>query len=258
LSIRTSHFWFHPGGRHVAVGQLEGVRVWDLLTGKTIADCKMPERVGSKVGHGCYLACAALSPDARRLATGLPNGSILVWEVKRPDESTGPLGAKALAELWEDMASADSGKAWTAVRKLAAVPSEAIPFLANRVKPVPNALVDVTKPLIEALDSDDFRQRETAAKKLVELGPKAEAALRAAFAASQSAEQARRIEDLLIRVEKIVEPAGGEVRDLRAVAVLRLAGTAEAKKILQELAKGVERANLTREARSTLAAMNGQ
>src|SRR5262249_48184942 len=156
------------------------------------------------------------------------------------------------------MGSAEAGKAWAAVRKLAAVQSEAVPFLAGCVEPVPNATANSTKPLIEALDSDEFRTREAAATKLVELGPKAEATLRAILAASRSAEQARRIEDLLIPVEKIVEPAGGEVRDLRAVAVLRLAGTAEARMILQELATGVERANLTREARSTLAVLNGR
>jgi hypothetical protein len=92
-----------------------------------------------------------------------------------------------------------------------------------------------------------------AARKLESLGARAEPALREALKGTPSAEQRRRIEGMLGRLEGASAPASAaEVREVRAVAALRLAGTDEARRLLRELAGGVERARLTREAWAAL------
>jgi hypothetical protein len=137
---------------------------------------------------------------------------------------------------------------------LAAEPGEAVPFLRGRMEPVRPAPAENTRALIADLDRRDFQKREAATRRLADLGVRAEGQLREALKTNPPAEQRRRIEELLDRVQGLPPLSPEDARGLRAVAVLRLAGTAEATRLLKELAGGVERARLTIEARAALEA----
>jgi RNA polymerase sigma factor (sigma-70 family) len=245
---------FDATGRFVIGTGFEGVRGWDVLSGKKVFERDAPEKVRSLTGRGYYFTCTALSPDGKLLATGMPDGTALVWKVKLPGAVEGErLGDEGLKKAWDELTDGDAARAWQALRRLAAVPGEAVPFLRTRLEPVKPAPPDQTRALVADLDSEDFRRREEAAGKLEALGVRAEPALRAALKGMPSAEQRRRIEGMLGRLEGASAPASpAEVREVRAVAALRLAGTDEARRLLRELAGGVERARLTREARAAL------
>jgi len=85
-------------------------------------------------------------------------------------------------------------------------------------------------------------------KQLREVGRRAEVALQAASKGNLSAEQQKRIDQLLaaMRNPKI------KLGEVRAVHVLERIGTPESKKLLEELAKGAETAPSTRKAQNAL------
>src|SRR5207253_2545187 len=90
----------------------------------------------------------AFTPDGRRLATGYPDGTILLWDINLPTSQPTSLAVKDLDIVWEDLKGADAAKAWKAVWRLADSPDDVVPFLRNNVKPVAPAPEKVTRPLL--------------------------------------------------------------------------------------------------------------
>jgi RNA polymerase sigma factor (sigma-70 family) len=75
---------FHPDNRHVVTNDLTAVRVWDLITGRPVATRTMPDKVRSTTTNlGSHASCLAFAPDGR-LATGQPDGTILLWDLPLP------------------------------------------------------------------------------------------------------------------------------------------------------------------------------
>ncbi|HEY7326379.1 MAG TPA: sigma-70 family RNA polymerase sigma factor [Gemmataceae bacterium] len=241
--IWTRQVAFHPSNRLLAVNT-DGIQLYDAVTNKLIATRRMPKGMTNEI-------CFAFAPDGRRLATGMADGTILLWDISLPSPKPQHLQAKQIEPLWTDLADADAAKAWRAVWRLADARNDALTFLRGRVKPYPIAAADATSKLLTDLDSDSFEVRESAVKRLQELGQKAEPALRAALDAKPSPEQRRRIEELLAAAPS--PPTQEELRQLRALIVLERIGTAEARRLLKEVAKGPPSARLTRQARSSLA-----
>src|SRR5262249_26882354 len=107
---------------------------------------------------------------------------------------------------------------------------------------------------IEELDSANFKTRTTAFAGLAALGRFPERALRQALAKKPNLEKHRRIEELLKKMtdEKLTAE---HTRALRAVEVLEMIGTPEARKVLETLAGGATEAELTLRAKSALGRM---
>ncbi len=244
---------FHPSNRFLATSNWDGIQLWDLVTGKVVATRQMPERIRSNTAQASYASCLAFAPD-RRLATGHPDGTILLWDKPLPASKPQTLTTRELEMLWDDLADADAGKAWRAVWRLADAPNDGLALLRGRVKPYPTASAEVTRKLFADLDSDSFKIREAAERQLKELGLQAEPALRVALQANLSLEQRRRIESILARLSGMPEkPSPEDLRQLRALIVLERIGLPEARLLLEEVAKGPESARLTRQARAALA-----
>jgi RNA polymerase sigma factor (sigma-70 family) len=243
---------FHPDNRHVVTNGLGGVRVWDLTTGRAVATRTMPDQVRSTTTNlGSYASCLAFAPDGR-LATGQPDGTILLWDLPLPPRKPEPLAAKERDALWADLAGDDAGRAWRAVWRLAEAPDEVLPLLRERLRPVKPAPADLTRRLLTELDDASFQRREEAERRLKELGPSAEPALREALRANPSAEQKRHIEGVLTALAVPRPITGEELRQVRAAAILGRVGSAGARRLLTELTEGVEPAPLTRAARAAL------
>jgi RNA polymerase sigma factor (sigma-70 family) len=245
----------HPDNRFVASNDMDGILLRDVRSGEVVQRFKMPESIPSSQTRRTSLAnCLAFSRDGRRLATGLPDSTILIWDVRIPPVSVDSLTAKELDALWADLADAAAAKAWQAVWRMAEAPNEALPFLRARFKPYPTAPAEETRPLLADLDGDSFERREAAVKRLKELGLRAEPALRAALKAKPSLEQKRRIETILAALTEAPH-SSDDLRQLRALIVLERINTPEARRMLEEAAKGPQSARLTRLALAALACM---
>jgi hypothetical protein len=205
-------------------------------------------------GHRGPVEHAAFSPDGKRLVTAGEDGAV-VWDLTR-DEKPLPrdfhLAEQDLPALWADLGSDEGGKAYAAARLLRADPARSVPFLQDRLKPKGEGPDEKkVKQLIAGLDDDEFATREAASRDLEKIGPPAEAALRAALAAGPSPEAKRRLENLLKREgNEVLTPE--RRRDVRAVRVLEQAGTPEARKLLEALAKESPVWSVTQEARAAL------
>lgn len=239
---------FHPNNRILMTND-DGIQLHDAVTGKLLAVHRMPKDVmSSAIGF-------AFTSDGRRLATGMPDGTILMWDISLPASKPQRLEAKEIESLWTDLADADAAKAWRAVWRMAEAPHDALSFLRGRVKSYPTASADVTRKLLADLDSDSFERREEAENRLKELGLQAEAALHEALKAKPSLEQKRRIELILAALRETPEPLSGEeLRQLRALIVLERIGSPEARRMLENVANGPASARRTRQAQAALMA----
>jgi hypothetical protein len=107
--------------------------------------------------------------------------------------------------------------------------------------------------LIAELDSDRFEARQQAAAELEKLGESAVGACRKALAGRPSAEARRRLEELVEKLDQQQwSPSPERLQALRALEVLELTGSPEARRTLEALARGVPRAWLTEDARGCL------
>jgi hypothetical protein len=188
------------------------------------------------------------------LISGSNDTTALVWDL------TGQRGAKARAiapedldACWSDLASDDATRAFETIRRLAASPSEAIPYLREHLKPVPAVDQKRLVRLIADLDSNQFAVRENATKELEKLGELAAPACRKALEQKPSVEARRRLEALLEKQsQEWQNPSSERLQTLRAIEVLEHIATAEAKQVLSSLAKGAPEARLTQEAKASL------
>src|SRR5262249_27322243 len=139
-------------------------------------------------------------PTGRALATGMQDGTILVWDLasaKWPVDGPGRNpSAKELAGLWEDLGG-DARRACPAAAVLTSVPAPAVAFLGDRLQPVAAADPERVEKWLRDLDSDQFEVREAAARELSRLGEQGESALRKALTGKSSDEVRRRAQSLL-------------------------------------------------------------
>jgi RNA polymerase sigma factor (sigma-70 family) len=207
-------------------------------------------------GHRGSVMTLTFSADGSRLISGSGDSTALVWDVGNRFDARNASAALKTAEvesLWADLASKDAARAYRAIHRFALSPSSAIPFMRNHLCPVP--LVDEKRiaRLLADLDSDDFTARQKATAELEKLGARALPAYRKALESKPSLEVRRRLEDLLEKAGPAWWDVSGErLRSLRAVEVLELAGTTEARELLRKIAAGAEGMRLTEHAKAAL------
>src|SRR5262249_49594924 len=157
---------FSPDGCLLASGDHKTIRVWDLATKKEIARFQ---------GHRVPVECLMFSPHGKRLATGLADSTTLIWDVaKRPGIQARPLQPEQVDRFWQDLASADAAKAYTAIWALSRAPERTLPYLRKHLRPAPGHDARRIRQLIADLGSDRFTVRESASKRLEQLGTEVE------------------------------------------------------------------------------------
>jgi WD40 repeat protein len=238
---------FSPNGRFLAAGTSDGaVLLWDTATGKLLHVFRGPPE---------GVLTLAFSPDSRRLVSGNMDTTALVWAVPEPpplERDPAPvLTDKDLETLWADLLADNAAVAWKATRRLAAAPKQTLPFLAEKLQPMPIDPKRIDR-LIADLDSKQFDVRQRATTELERLGPAAEAALQKTLADKPALEVQQRVERLLAKLASL-SLAPDALRVWRGMEVLERVGTAETRPILEKIAQEAALAALADEARATLA-----
>jgi RNA polymerase sigma factor (sigma-70 family) len=207
-------------------------------------------------GHRGPLSSLVFTPDGQKMISGSSDTTALVWDLGGrfdPHAKQVALTASELDALWTDLAAEDAARTYRAIRKLAASPASSVPFLRQRFRPVPPVDEKRIARLIADLDSDDFTTRRKAVAELEKLAGLALPAYRNALAGKPSIETRRRLEELLEKAGPLWWDVSGEqLRTLRAMEVLELAGTPEAREVLGTLAGGSGGARLTKQAKAAL------
>jgi WD40 repeat protein len=227
---------FSPDGRLLLSGGSDtGVRVWELATGKEVL---------RRDGHEGGIDQVAFAPNGRTAFSSADDSLAYIWEL-RPNGVT----KKPLETVWEELAG-EPETAYRAVWALVNNPRAAADLVRKNIAPVAPVPKERLASLIADLNSESFKTRATAAKTLAGLGNRAKAALESALKNPPSVEVRQRLKNLLDSLER--EPAPPELRHLRAVHALELAGTAEAMAVLRIWAGGAVGARLTEDSRASL------
>jgi hypothetical protein len=248
-SLWGSRFTFSPDRSFVLLADSEGgVRVHDTVTGKLVA---------TRTAHAAPVSNFTWSPDGRLLATMSEDATTLVWDaptfLPAREELKKPAAAE-LPSLWADLAGNDAAQAYVAIHRLAAAPDRTVPWLRGRLRPVPEPTPRPDdrrlRQLLAELDADDFAGRERATRELAGYGEFARSAYDAVLAGQPSDEVRQRVKDLQAKCDPAHSPA--TLQALRAVEVLEHIGNAEARRVLELVAKGAAGARLTEDAAATL------
>ena len=242
---------FAPDRRTLILAQRSGdlrrpvneVMLWDL------------EEIGRIKGHYHTVSQLAVSPDGRWLATGSEDSTVLIWDLAKlvPPKQARKLSARELNDLFTDLASDDGPRGYRATRMLAAGGNKTVAFLSDILQRlVKGAEAKRIAGLITQLEKSEFALRQQAQQKLAELGEFAEPALQQALQEKPSLEFRRRAEKL------IAQMGSTRWRLLRAVEVLEMIGTLEARRTLAMIAQGPPHAALTREANEAFQLVEGK
>src|SRR5262249_48975006 len=147
----------------------------------------------------------------------------------------------------------DAPAAFRLTQKLAGSPKDAVPFLRERLKPVPVADEKQIARLMRDLDSNQSQTRLRAARELDRVGEAVLGPCEDALAGNPALEVRRRLEALQAKyTDQWRNPTPGRLRTHRALEVLELCGTTEARAVLAVLAQGARGASLTQHARAAL------
>jgi RNA polymerase sigma factor (sigma-70 family) len=204
-------------------------------------------------GHRGRVVSLAFSPDGKTLISGSEDTTALVWDLTGRFEPKGRLTDDDLKRAWDTLAQHDAAAGYRAIQALAADPERSIPFLRTRLKPAPAVPEEHLKRWIAQLGSDQFAQREKAARELEKQGEAALHSLRQALEERPALEIRRRLEQIIEKAERGEwTPSPEQLRIRRALGVLERAGTPEARRVLETLAEGAPGAWLTLDAKAAL------
>jgi hypothetical protein len=241
---------FSPDDRTLASASLASntVRLWEVANGKSR---------GQLEGHQSSIFRLAFSRDGKRLVSGSQDHTALVWDMTRAAAQAREreaLDPADVEECWKTLAKSDGEEAYAAVVRLAqAAPEKTLPVLARHLAARPAEARRFAR-LIADLDHDEFDVREKATEVLEKVGMPALSELRRAMKSSPSVEVRRRAEMVLAKLDADDWVPPEELRLLRTVEVLERVGTAEARKLLEDLARG---SSVVEEARAALARLRG-
>jgi hypothetical protein len=200
-------------------------------------------------GHMGSVNSIAWSLDGKRLLSGCADSTSLIWEVPSwihlPPKNQPEKIAKP-DELWEQLGSNDSEKAWQAIGNLVQSSDTARTLIGEKIKPVVSADAKKVPKWIADLDSEEFSEREKATRELKLLGDAAEPFLRSALAGTPSEEVRTRLDGILSR------SVGNRIATGRCLEVLERIGDDQSLKLLAVYSQGAKKCWLTNEAEAAI------
>jgi WD40 repeat protein len=246
-------FAVHPTGRYLALADAGGVRLWDAATRRVVHRFPFRElpALEWQWQFGSPATALAFSPDGSRLATGLPDGTILLWEVPVPGPVSLP--PESADRLWAEMMGEDTAAGWRAAWLLGDDPAAAVRLARRHVAPVEPFPADELRRLLVDVESPRFAVRERATARLERAADLIGPAVAEVLKATRSEETRVRLAKVMAAVPCPEQPLPAWAGALgRAVSVVEHAGGDDAQLLLIAWAGGVPDAFLTREAKAAL------
>jgi dipeptidyl aminopeptidase/acylaminoacyl peptidase len=238
---------FTPDSRYLAAGGRDKrLRVWETVTGTLL---RLTD------AHGDGIPALDFSADGRLLLSGSHDTTAALWEWSN-GKPADLLARTTLTEDefnagWNALAQENGLAAQSAVWQLAATPRQTVPFLRRQLRPVGGVEETQLTQWIADLDNSAFAVRQRATNQLQAAGELAEPALREVLDRNPVPEVRQRVERLLSKLE-----SGGlkpeQLQELRSIEVLERIGSADARQIVESLARGAPGARTTEGAKNTL------
>jgi hypothetical protein len=224
---------FSANGK-VLVGAAPGdpvVRLWDVASG----------RLRRRITTPAAVKVLALSGDGHTLALAA-DAQVSLWNVATRE--VGDLGeprqlsATEMKHAWEDLASSDADKAETAFRQFALAQQHALDFLYRHVRAiaVPPLDREHQQRLLIELDAPTYQVRQRAFLELAQQGELAVPALEQYLTRKPSVEGKRRATKLLAG-QRQPETTPDRLRCLEAIELLEILKTAQARTVVEDLAR---------------------
>lgn len=236
---------FTPDGQTLASSAADGaISLWQVMTSKELTRLR---------GHQGSILDLAFAPDGKVLASASSDTTVLLWDTGKHRPAVTPvvnLTPEKLQALWDDLGNMDAAKAYAALAALQAAPGQTVALLQRQLPPA-SIKVDPEKitRLIGDLDSNSFMVREKARQELEKYGELAEPQLRKALEDKPSLEMQQRVQQLL---DRALGSSPERLQDIRGIEALEHIGTAEARQVLESLARGTAGALRTRQAEGAL------
>jgi WD40 repeat protein len=231
---------FSPDGKWLLGAAADSVlRLWEVTSGRELAH--RSSRDGLTLPE---FATAEFGPGLRTSVAAARDSTALVWDLRPP---AGP-GNATPESLWADLASDEGPKIYRAILSLCDDPKAAVALFREKLPP---AVVDEkrVRQLASELDADAYAEREKAARELSALGTPAVPLLKKLREDGGSAERRHRLQRLIVEVTSLEEL---DLRRTRAVQVLELAATPEARQLLRDWSAGASGVALAEDARAAL------
>jgi hypothetical protein len=244
----VSHVLFSRDGRTLYTGSYDrAIRLWEVRTGRLIHEAE---------GHTGWVWGLALAADEKTLASCSVDTKVLCWDLAglgRPAGTKAPLSARQLESHFADLSSSDAGAAYRAVCALAGDPARSLPLLQKQLSTAPGRgpTTEQIGRMVHDLDSDEWPVREKASADLEKSGARALPLLKKALDNPPSLEVRKRAQRLLRRLDPTEMPAE-ELVAVRGVQTLEYMATPEARRLLEQLARGSAGLRLTEEAGDAL------
>src|SRR5262249_19650595 len=158
--------------------------------------------------------------------TASVDGPGLVWDIRAPVRGAGRLTGDEVESSWADLVGADAKATYRALRRLAAVPDQAVPLA--RAKLPAGRRLDPARiaELLGGLDAPRFADREEAETALIEIAERLDPDVWANLRRSPSAEVRRRLAKVWATLDR---PSAERTLAARAVELVEWCATPSAK-----------------------------
>ncbi len=274
---------FSPDGRMIATAREDGIRLYELATlrerahvqppgsptgslrfshdGRLLAwvnnrntihvlDVRTGVLAGPFTGHDGAITGLAFTRDDRALASSSSDCTILVWDLSPKTVARTASDGNA-NEDWQALRGDDAGKAFTAMRALAAHPETTLRIAGEHLKPAEPIDPQWLAARLRDLDNQQFAERERATHELEEAGDRVAPTL-GRFLATRPSVEARARAERILETMRGHAAAGQAVQCLRAIEVLEWIGSLRARALVEKLATGAEGVSWTEAARRSL------
>ncbi len=232
---------FSFGGRYLALGTEEGVRLFDVLTATELPPL---------AAHGGLVKAVRFSPDGKWLWSYGADRRVLTWpvvEILQPaaiDDQ--PLSPADLAKTLDMAGGEDAWEQFVAAKIVAKHPQGVLDALREQVKPVPALDAARLGELTTRLSAEDYNTRLRAAR---EVGDHGEQVLDALINVPKQLPEGIDIHAARVKAWSSLRdrrrlgiyqryPTPEQQRTARLVRLLQALGTAEAKAHVEQLAAG--------------------